>query len=134
MTGGHTRWSVHASWRDDKTLLNLQRGEPVMFIGEQDARERGLRDGARARVYNDIGSFEIHCKVAPAIRPGQVVVYHAWEPFQFAKGQSHQSLIPSPMNPIHLAGGYTQLQPTTLMGQPGCPDRGTRVEVEPLAG
>jgi hypothetical protein len=34
------------------------------------------------------------------------------------------------MNPIHLAGGYFQLQPTLLMGQPGCPDRGTRVEVE----
>jgi hypothetical protein len=33
------------------------------------------------------------------------------------------------MNPIHLAGGYFQLQPTLLMGQPGCPDRGTRVEV-----
>ncbi|MBW2387246.1 MAG: molybdopterin-dependent oxidoreductase [Deltaproteobacteria bacterium] len=132
MTGGHTRWSIHASWRDNETLLKLQRGEPVMFIGEQDAQERSLRDGARARVYNDIGSFEIHCKVAPAIRPGQVVVYHAWEPFQFTKGKSHQSLIPSPMNPIHLAGGYTQLQPTLLMGQPGCPDRGTRVEVETL--
>ena len=34
------------------------------------------------------------------------------------------------MNPIHLAGGYFQLQPTLLMGEPGCPDRGTRVEVE----
>ncbi len=132
MTGGHNRWSIHASWRDSKTLLKLQRGEPVMFIGEQDARDRGIRDAAQARVYNDIGSFEIHCQVAPAIRPGQVVVYHAWEPFQFAKGQSHQSLIPSPMNPIHLAGGYTQLQATMLMGQPGCPDRGTRVEVELL--
>jgi hypothetical protein len=81
---------------------------------------------------HDIGSFEIHLKVAPAIRPGQVVVYHAWEPFQFSKGHSHQSLIPRPMNSIHLAGGYTQLQPTLLMGQPGCPDRGTRVEVEAL--
>ncbi|MCP5042453.1 MAG: molybdopterin-dependent oxidoreductase [bacterium] len=134
MTGGHNRWSIHASWRDNQTLLALQRGEPVIVISEQDASERGLRDGGRARVYNDIGSFEIHCTVAPAIRPGQVVVYHAWEPFQFSKGKSHQSLIPSPMNPIHLAGGYGQLQPTLLMGQPGCPDRGTRVEIEPLSG
>ncbi len=132
MTGGHNRWSIHASWRDNKTLLKLQRGEPVIFIGTQDASDRGLQDGAQARVFNDIGSFEIHCTVSPSIRPGQVVVYHAWEPFQFAKGSSHQSLIPSPMNPIHLAGGYGQLQPTLLMGQPGCPDRGTRVEIEPL--
>jgi len=34
------------------------------------------------------------------------------------------------MNPLHLAGGYFHLQPTILMGAPGCPDRGTRVEVE----
>jgi hypothetical protein len=33
------------------------------------------------------------------------------------------------MNPIHLAGGYFQLQATLLMGEPSCPDRGTRVEL-----
>jgi hypothetical protein len=71
----------------------------------------------------------VQAKVTPAVRVGQVVVYHAWEPFQFKGGKSHQSLIPSPMNPIHLAGGYFQLQPTLLMGEPGCPDRGTRVEL-----
>jgi anaerobic selenocysteine-containing dehydrogenase len=104
MTGGHTRWSIHASWRDDEKLLNLQRGEPVIHIGREDARERGIHDGDRVRVHNDVGSFEIQARVAPGVRPGQVIVYHAWEPF-------------------------FQLQPTLLMGQPGCPDRGTRVEV-----
>jgi len=130
MTGGHTRWSIHASWRDEKNLLSLQRGEPLVWIGDDDARSRGIGDGDRVRVYNDVGSFEVQAKVSPSLRPGQVVVYHAWEPFQFKHGKSHQSLIPSPMNPIHLAGGYFQLQPTLLMGEPGCPDRGTRVEVE----
>jgi len=130
MTGGHTRWSIHASWRDDKNLLRLQRGEPVVYIGQDDAASRGITDGEQVRVYNDVGSFRIHAKVAPSVRPGQVIVYHAWEPHQFTAGNSHQSLIPSPMNPIHLAGGYFQLQPTLLMGEPGCPDRGTRVQVE----
>ena len=133
MTGGHDRWSIHSSWRDNKSLLRLQRGEPVVFIGAEDAAERGIEDGDPVRVHNDVGSFEIQAKVAPSVRAGQVVVYHAWEPFQFKGGKSHQSLIPSPMNPIHLAGGYFQLQPTLLMGAPGCPDRGTRVEVERLA-
>ncbi len=132
MTGGHTRWSIHASWRDDRNLLNLQRGEPLIHIGTDDAQARGLTDGDQVRVFNDIGSFELQVKVTPTVRPGQVIVYHAWEPFQFKGGRSHQSLIPSPMNPIHLAGGYFQLQPTLLMGAPGCPDRGTRVEVERL--
>ena len=130
MTGGHDRWSIHASWRDSKTMLQLQRGEPVILVGEADAAARGVRDGDVVRVHNDVGSFEIRAKVTPAVRPGQVVVYHAWEPYQFRRGKSHQSLIPSPMNPIHLAGGYFQLQPTFLMGEPGCSDRGTRVELE----
>jgi len=132
MTGGHTRWSIHASWRDDKTLLRLQRGEPIVFLSAEDAAERSIQDGDPVRVHNDVGSFELQAKVTPAVRPGQVVVYHAWEPYQFSGGRSHQTLIPSPMNPIHLAGGYFQLQSTLLMGVPGCPDRGTRVEVSAL--
>jgi DMSO reductase family type II enzyme molybdopterin subunit len=133
MTGGHTRWSIHASWRDDRNMLGLQRGEPVIYVSVEDARQRGIRDGDRVRVHNDVGSFQIQAKLAASVRPGQVIVYHAWEPYQFADGRSHQSLIPSPMNPIHLAGGYFQLQPTLLMGEPGCPDRGTRVEIERVA-
>jgi DMSO reductase family type II enzyme molybdopterin subunit len=133
MTGGHTRWSIHASWRDEEHLLRLQRGEPILTMGVEDARERGIRDGETARVYNDVGSFEVPVKISPAIRPGQVIVYHASEPYQFREGRSHQVLIPSPLNPIHLAGGYFQLQPSLLMGSPGCSDRGTRVEVERVA-
>ena len=130
MTGGHNRWSIHASWRDEKHLLNLQRGEPLVYLGPVDAKARGVEDGDLVRVRNDIGAFEVRAKVAPNVRPGQVIVYHAWEPFQFRGQKSHQTLTPSPMNPLHLAGGYFHLQPTILMGAPGCPDRGTRVEVE----
>jgi nitrate reductase alpha subunit len=130
MTGGHTRWSIHASWRDEPNLLRLQRGEPAIFLGTKDARARDVRDGDRVRVFNDLGSFEVVAKVTAGVRPGQVIVYHGWEPFQFQHGRSHQSVIPSPLNPIDLAGGYFQLDPTLLMGQPGNSDRGTRVEVE----
>jgi nitrate reductase alpha subunit len=130
ITGGHTRWSIHSSWGDVPDLLRLQRGEPAIFLGVEDAQVRGIRDGDRVRVFNDVGAFEVVAKVAASVRPGQVIVYHAWEPFQFRKGKSHQSVFPSPMNPIDLAGDYFQLNPTLLMGQPGGSDRGTRVEVE----
>ncbi len=130
MTGGHTRWSIHSSWRDDPHLLRLQRGEPTVQLAAGDARARGIRDGDRVRMFNDVGSSELVAKVAASVRPGQVIVYHGWEPYQFAKGQSHQCVIPSPMNPIDLAGDYFQLDPRMLMGQPGCSDRGTRVELE----
>jgi len=132
MTGGHTRWSIHASWRDSAPLLRLQRGRPIMYVSQADAAARGIADGAPVRVRNDIGSFQIHAKVSPAVRPGQVIVYHAWEPFQFVGGRTHEVLTPAPINPLQLAGGYFHLQPTMIVGEPGMPDRGTRVEVEPL--
>jgi len=130
MTSGHPRWSIHTSWVDERTLLQLQRGGPVIFVGSEDARVRGISDGERVRVYNDIDSVELRAKISPALRPGQVVLYHGWEPFQFKDHQWPQALRPNPMNPIQLAGGYFHLQPRLAVGTPGASDRGTRVEVE----
>ncbi|MBW2233234.1 MAG: molybdopterin-dependent oxidoreductase, partial [Deltaproteobacteria bacterium] len=130
LTGGHTRWSIHSIWRDESMLLHLQRGEPLMVMSGADASTRRLHDGDRARVFNDVGSFEVQVKVSSALRRGQLIVYHAWEPYQFKDGRSHQSVIPSPINPLQLAGGYFHLRPNMLFGEPGSNDRGTRVEVE----
>jgi DMSO reductase family type II enzyme molybdopterin subunit len=130
MTGGHTRWSIHASWRDQKHMLQLSRGVPHVYVGLEDAAERGIVDGDEVRVFNDIGSFELQAKVSPALRPGQVVVYHAWEPYQFRGRRSHASVTPSPINPLSLAGGYFHLQPRPAVGTPGSVDRATRVELE----
>ena len=130
ITSGHTRWAIHAAWRDHDKLLQLQRGVPVMFMSPVDASRRGIDDGDMARVYNDLGQMEIQVKLTPPVKPGQVIVYHAWEPFQFKGGDSYQGLLPSPLNPIDLAGGYFHLQPMLMMGTPECTDRGTRVEVE----
>jgi DMSO reductase family type II enzyme molybdopterin subunit len=132
MTGGHTRWSIHASWRDHKLMLDLQRGEPTIFINRGDAASRGIDDGDRVRVGNDLGEFEILVKISASVRPGQVIVYHAWEPFQFAGQKSHQVATATPFNPIQMAGGYYHLQQFMTVGQPGMNDRGTRVEVRKL--
>ncbi len=130
MTGGHNRWSIHAAWRDHGPLLQLQRGEPVIYVNTGDAEKRGISDGDLVRVHNDLGEFKIKTMVSPALKPGQVIVYHAWEQFQFRNGDSYQALTPSPLNPIQLAGGYFHLQPMVMMQSPGCTDRGTRVDVE----
>ncbi len=130
MTSGHNRWSIHAAWRDHAPLLRLQRGEPVIYVSTADARRRRIADGDLVRVYNDLGECQVRAKVSPAVRPGQVIVYHAWEPFQFRSKHSVQALMPSPLNPVQLAGGYFHLQPMILMQQPGGNDRGTRVEIE----
>jgi hypothetical protein len=62
-----------------------------------------------------------------------VILYHGWEPYQFKGHRSHQTILPSPLNPIQFAGGYFHLQPLMLTGEPGHNDRGTRLEVEPVA-
>ncbi|MBV6416032.1 MAG: Dimethylsulfide dehydrogenase subunit alpha [Steroidobacteraceae bacterium] len=130
MTCAHARWSIHASWRDDKYLLRLQRGEPEIQIGTRDAARRGIVDGDRVRVYNDIGSFKTLAKVVPGLRPGQVLVHHAWEPFQYEDGKSYATVTANPLNPLQLAGGYFHLQPLPNAGTPGPADRDTVVEVE----
>lgn len=129
LTGGHTRWSIHAAWRDDAHMLRLQRGVPVVYMSIEDARARGIRDGDLVEVRNDIDSFRIHAKLSPAIRPGQLIIYHAWENYQFPGGKGFQNLIPSPINPIELAGGEGHLRPIQICLQPGQSDRDTRVEV-----
>jgi nitrate reductase alpha subunit len=130
LTGGHTRWSIHSAWRDDALLLQQQRGEPVVFMSSIDAATRGIADGDDVRVYNDLDEFEVMAKVSPSVRAGQLIIYHAWENFQFKKGKGFQNLIPTPLNPVELAGGQFHLRPMMLALQPGHNDRDTRVEVE----
>ena len=130
LTGGHTRHSIHTAWRDDALMLRLQRGVPVMYMSGVDAKARGIQDHDLTRVFNDVGSFEIHAKISPTVAPGQVIIYHAWEPYMFRGGFSHQTLLPSPINPIELAGQYYHLRPMLFSCSPGQNDRGVRLEVE----
>ncbi len=134
MTIGHTRWSIHASNRDQASLLRLQRGVPTLTLGVEDAQRRNVTDGDSVRVFNDMGDMILQARISTAIRPGQVIIDDAWEPYQFSGHKSPHAVTPSPMNPIQLAGGYTHLQPRLAVGTPGASDRGTRVEVERLEG
>ncbi|MFQ6030753.1 MAG: molybdopterin dinucleotide binding domain-containing protein, partial [Dehalococcoidia bacterium] len=129
LTGGHHRWSIHSDQVDESLMLQLQRGEPVMFMSASDASTRGVGDGDRVEVSNDVASFQIHSVVSPAVRPGQVIIYHAWENYQFDGWRHFKSVMASPMNPIELAGDYFQIRPVTMSNYPGFSDRGTRVEV-----
>jgi nitrate reductase alpha subunit len=130
LTGGHTRWSIHAIWRDQRHMLRLQRGEPVMYMNSDDARRRGLQDHDRASVFNDVGRFFIRVKPSPAVQPGQVIIYHAWENFQFRDWMQSQVAVPSPWKPLHVAGGYGHIRYRMFFAAPSHGPRGTTVEVE----
>ena len=100
-----------------------------MWMSAEDAEARGISDGARVKVFNDLDSFEIIAKLAPAVRPGEVIVYHAWENFQFKNQKGFQNLIPTPLNPVELAGGQFHMRPMAISMQPSHTDRDTRVDV-----
>ncbi len=132
MSGGHTRWSIHSAWRDQRLMLRLQRGEPLAYMSVRDAEARGIADHDLIRVRNDMGSFVLRAKIARYVQPGQIFVYHAWEPFQFRAGVSDHSVIPAPFKPTGLVGDYGQLKWGYAHWEPNQNDRDTRVEVERL--
>jgi len=129
LTGGHTRWSIHSMWRDQPLMLRLERGEPVVYLNDADARARNIGDHDLIEIWNDLGSFVARAKPTGTMRPGQVHILHAWEPFQFRTGRSHQSLAPSPMKVTQLVGDYGHLRWQPSYYEPNGNDRDTRVDV-----
>ncbi len=130
LAGGHTRWSIHGGWRNLALLLRLQRGEAAAFVAKSDAKARGISDGDYVRLWNDVGEFRARARPSAAVRPGTVILYHAWEDYQFRGGTGYRNVLPSPLNPAELAGGYNHLRPVPAALQPGQSDRETRVEME----
>jgi nitrate reductase alpha subunit len=130
LTSGHTRWSIHSISRDQAMLLQLQRGEPVLWMHPGDMTTRGLQDHDKIRIYNDHGSFEARVRPGARIQPGMLQLFHAWEPYQFKDWQGQQTPVTAPWKGLHLAGGYSQLHYRMFYGSPGHNPRGVGVEVE----
>jgi dimethylsulfide dehydrogenase subunit alpha/complex iron-sulfur molybdoenzyme family reductase subunit alpha len=105
----HTRWGIHSTWRTSPQMLRLQRGMPHVNLSRADAARRGIRDGARVRVFNDVGAFYAVAKVLPSVRPGTVMMDHAWEPHQFAGRKGMDAPVAGLLSPLELAGGWGHL-------------------------
>ncbi len=110
LTGGHNRLSQHAIFRMNQELLRLQRGAPIAFVSQGDALARGVDDHDLIRVHNDVGEFILRAVVSPAVQPGTVICYHAWEGFQFPDGATQNDVAASPMKPNNMVGDYGHLQ------------------------
>jgi DMSO reductase family type II enzyme molybdopterin subunit len=129
LTGGHTRWSIHAIWRAHPEMLRLQRGGPAMWMSVEDARARGIADGDRVRVWNDHGAFRVAVKVSPAVGPGEAILHHAWEPYQFPGWRGNMEVVSSPYKPLHLVGDYGHLRYRLFLAAPIHVPRGVPVEI-----
>ncbi len=129
MTSGHLRWSVHSINVINETLARTHRAQPLLQMNPGDAEARGVRDNDLVEAFNDVDSFKVRVKITPSARPGQVIIYHAWEPYQYPGWRPYDSAIPGMVKYLHLAGGYGHLKyrPFTWMQQQV--DRATRIEV-----
>jgi hypothetical protein len=82
------------------------------------------------RVYNDFDSFHVQCAIATTVQPGEVIIYHAFEPYQFRNWKSYDAAIPGMVKWLHMAAGYGHLNYKHWNWQPMQVDRGTTVEME----
>ncbi len=64
--------------------------EPYVVVHPDDAAARGMDDGARARVFNDRGSFVCRAQVSDDARPGVVVAPMGWWSGDYEDGLGSQ--------------------------------------------
>jgi steroid C-25 hydroxylase alpha subunit len=130
LTSGHLRWSIHSNWVVSDEMLKLHRGEPFAFINDTAAKEKGIADHDYIRVFNDYGSFIVKAKLSSCTRPDQLVIYHAWEPYQYPNWMPYDGLLPGPPKGLHFAGGYRHYEYTLWNWSPSQSDRQTNITFE----
>ncbi len=132
LVSGHVRGSVHSLHAATPELMRLHRGQPVLFVNDRIAAERGIEDGEQVRLFNDYDDAQVMVSTSAAVGPDQVVIY-MWEAFQFANWKSHDAMLIGMPKSLHLAGHYTQLRYHVTTGSPSpASDRGLRVDIAKL--
>ncbi|MEJ2130495.1 MAG: molybdopterin-dependent oxidoreductase, partial [Gammaproteobacteria bacterium] len=130
ITSGHNRWSIHSLNTANELMLETHRGTPHLVINVEDAKSLDIEDNDDVRVYNDRGEFTVPALLSASARPGQVIMYNGFEPYQFRNWAGPNDLEPGMIKWLHLAGGYGHLRYWGTQWQP-CPVmRNTHVNLE----
>jgi DMSO reductase family type II enzyme molybdopterin subunit len=132
LISGHPRWSIHSMNMTNNIILNTHRGEPFIFLNPEDARAKGIENGEEVRVVSDAGHLNISVKLSPSVRPGLVILYNGFEPYQHREWFSQADVEPGIVKWLHMAGGYGHLKYRLWHWQPIPVDRGIGVDVEKL--
>lgn len=105
----HARWSIHSTYKVSPTLQRLQRGEPYVMLNPRTAAARGIADGDRVRLWNDLGQVELQAKLAAGVPPDALVMEHGWEPFMFRGKKGHNAIIGDMLNLLEVSDGWGHL-------------------------
>ena len=134
LTSGHNRWSVHGTNIVNRRMLETHRGHPHLVMSTADAAQRQIADDEEVCLYNDMGTINVRIKLSPSVRPGQVICYAGWDPYQFRNWDGPSNIEGAMVKWLHFAGGYGHLRYWPFMWQPSHVDRATRVDVAKICG
>jgi DMSO reductase family type II enzyme molybdopterin subunit len=131
VVSGHVRGSIHSMHAGTPEFLRLHRGQPILFINDQVAVEREIKDGDMIRMFNDYDEAEFMACTSASVGPDQVVVY-MFESWQFKNWKSHDAMLIGMPKSLQLAGNYGQLNFRQNQGSPSpANDRGLQVDFAP---
>ncbi|ENN85250.1 nitrate reductase alpha subunit protein [Rhizobium freirei PRF 81] len=113
----HQKWGIHSTYTDNLLMLTLNRGGPVVWVSETDAKSAGIVDNDWVEVFNANGALTARAVVSQRIKPGMVLMYHAQEKIINTPGSEltgnrggiHNSVTRTVLKPTHMIGGYAQL-------------------------
>lgn len=126
----HTRWGIHSTWRANKYMMRMQRGEPFVYINPAMAEAKGIEDGGQVRVFNGLGEFFAQAKVAPTVRDNQVMMEHAWEPYQMRQQKGLNQVVATLIQPLELVGNWGHLKFEFYKWNPNQLSHETSVDIE----
>ena len=75
----HQKWGIHSTYSDNLLMLTLNRGGPVVWMSEVDAKKAGIEDNDWIEAYNVNGALTARAVVSQRMKEGTVFMYHAQE-------------------------------------------------------
>ncbi|MEY4016434.1 MAG: Respiratory nitrate reductase 1 alpha chain, partial [Pseudomonadota bacterium] len=112
----HQKWGIHSTYSDNLHMLTLNRGGPVIWLSEDDAKDAGIVDNDWVELFNTNGAIAARAVVSQRVNPGMVMMYHAQEKIintpgseiSGMRGGIHNSVTRIVTKPTHMIGGYAQ--------------------------
>lgn len=112
----HQKWGIHSTYSDNLLMLTLNRGGPVVWLSENDAKSVGIVDNDWIELYNSNGALTARAVVSQRMKDGTTFMYHAQEKIVNTPGSEktgnrggiHNSVTRATLKPTHMIGGYAQ--------------------------
>ncbi len=113
----HQKWGIHSTYTDNLLMLTLNRGGPVCWLSEVDAKKADIVDNDWIEAYNCNGALTARAVVSQRMKEGTLFMYHAQEKIVNTPGSEmtgqrggiHNSVTRAVLKPTHMIGGYAQL-------------------------